>query len=90
MQRRTPRHVMRRGPARDVHGGHTAVWWAAGIFGLGFVLVLLILPSRCEARTATTVAALARHAIGNCDFDESGDGAAVTDGRGAPEPALVP
>ena len=27
---------------------------AAGIFGLGFVLALLILPSQCEARTATT------------------------------------
>jgi hypothetical protein len=63
---------------------------APGIFGLGFLLVLVILPSRCEARSATTLVALARHAIGNCDFDESAVGAAVTDGAGAPEPALAP
>ena len=31
-----------------------SVEWAAGIFGLGFLLALLILPSQCEARTATT------------------------------------
>jgi hypothetical protein len=54
------------------------------------VLVLLILPSQCEARTATTLTALARHAIGNCNHDESADGAAVTDGAGSPEPALAP
>jgi len=83
-------HVRGLAPAAQVHGDTTAFWWAAGIFGLGFLLALLILPSRCEARTATTVAALARHAIGNCDFDESADGAAVTDGPGAPEPALAP
>ena len=66
--------------AAAVHGDTTAFWWAAGIFGLGFVLTLLILPSRCEARPATAMAALARHAIGNCDHDESADGAAVPDG----------
>jgi EmrB/QacA subfamily drug resistance transporter len=77
-------------PAAAVQGDATAFWWAAGIFGLGFLLALLILPSRCEARTATTVAALARHAIGNCHHDETVEGAAVTDGPGAPEPALAP
>jgi EmrB/QacA subfamily drug resistance transporter len=71
-------------PAAAVHGDTTAFWWAAGIFGLGFLLVMLILPSRCEARSATTVAALARHAIGNCNHEET---AAVP---GAPEPALAP
>jgi hypothetical protein len=77
-------------PAAAVHGDTTAFWWAAGIFGLGFLLVLAIMPSRCEARTATTVVALARHAIGACNYDESGDGATVTASSGSPEPALVP
>jgi MFS family permease len=76
--------------AAQVHGDTTAFWWAAGIFGVGFLLALLMLPSQCEARTATTVTALARHAIGNCHHDESADGAAVTDGAGSPEPALAP
>jgi hypothetical protein len=52
--------------------------------------VLIIVPSRCEARKATTLVALARHAIGNCDFDDTADGAAVPDGPGAQEPALAP
>jgi EmrB/QacA subfamily drug resistance transporter len=76
--------------AAQVHGDTRAFWWAAGIFGVGFLLTLLIMPSRCEARPATTLVALARHAIGNCDFDESATGAAVRDGTGAPEPALSP
>jgi MFS family permease len=85
-------HIHSRGlaSAAQVHGDTTAFWWAAGIFGLGFVLVLLILPSQCEARTATTLTALARHAIGNCAHDDSADGAAVTHGPGSPEPALAP
>jgi hypothetical protein len=76
--------------AAQVHGDTTAFWWAAGIFGLGFALVLVILPSRCEARTATGLVALARHAIGNCDLDESAAGAAVADAPGSPEPARGP
>jgi EmrB/QacA subfamily drug resistance transporter len=76
--------------AAQVHGDTTAFWWAAGIFGLGFLLALLIMPSGCEARTATTITALARHAIGNCHHDESEEGAVVTDGPGVPEPALAP
>ena len=83
-------HVRGLASAAQVHGDTTAFWWAAGIFGLGFLLALLILPSRCEARTATTVAALARHAIGNCHHDETVEGAAATNGPGAPEPALAP
>src|SRR5690348_12826852 len=58
----------------QVHGDTTAFWWAAGIFGTGFLLTLLIMPSQCEARTATTVVALARHAIGNCNHEETADG----------------
>jgi hypothetical protein len=76
--------------AAQVHGDTTAFWWAAGIFGLGFLLTLGIMPSRCEARTATTVVALARHAIGACNYDENEAGAAVTDSLGSPEPALAP
>jgi EmrB/QacA subfamily drug resistance transporter len=83
-------HVPGVATAAQVHGDTTAFWWAAGIFGLGFMLTLLILPSQCEARTATTLTALARHAIGNCNQDESADGAAVTDGAGSREPALAP
>jgi predicted MFS family arabinose efflux permease len=83
-------HVRGIASAAQVHGDTTAFWWAAGIFGLGFLLALLILPSRCEARPARTVVALARHAIGNCHQDQTDEGAAVTDGSGAREPALVP
>jgi hypothetical protein len=85
-------HLQGRGvaAAAQVHGDTTAFWWAVGIFGLGFLLVLLIVPSGCEARSATTLTALARQAIGNCHQDESADGAAVTDGARSPEPALAP
>ncbi len=58
--------------AAQVQGDTTAFWWAAGVFGLGFLLALLILPSGVpETRPTTTMAALARHAIGNCHYDES-------------------
>jgi hypothetical protein len=63
------------------------------VFGVGFLLALLILPSRCEARTATTLTALARHAIGNCDQGETIKGAAVSDAPGSSprtEPSLLP
>jgi hypothetical protein len=76
--------------AAQVHGDTTAFWWAAGIFGVGFLLALLILPARCEAPATTVRAALARHVIGNCGYAEVGDGALVTEGPGSPEPALVP
>jgi MFS family permease len=86
-------HVRGVASAATVHGDTTAFWWAAGIFGLGFLLALLILPSRCEHRSATTVAALARHAIGNCNYDESAGGTAVSDDPNSSprtEPALAP
>ena len=76
--------------AAAVHGDTTAFWWATGIFGLGFLLALVILPVRCEARAASVRAALARLAIGNCDYDETEEGAAVTDAPGPQEPALAP
>jgi MFS family permease len=77
-------------PAAAVHGDTTAFWWAAGIFGLGFLLALVILPVRCETRPASVRAALARYVIGNCNYDESEQGAPVADGAGTPEPALAP
>ena len=76
--------------AAQVHGDATAFWWAAGIFGIGFLLTLLIMPSGCEARSATTVTALARHAIGACSHEETVDGAGVADGAGSRQPVLAP
>ena len=85
----THAHVAGVGAAAQVHGDVRAFWWATGIFALGFVLTLVILPSRCEGRPATTLTALARHAIGNCHHEEEEAGVAVTDGVSSPEPALV-
>ena len=72
--------------AAVVHGDTTAFWWAAGIFGLGFLLTLVILPARCGRGSATTITALARHAIGNCGHDEDAQGVPVAQ----PEPSLAP
>jgi EmrB/QacA subfamily drug resistance transporter len=83
-------HVRGVVPAAAVHGDTTAFTWAAVIFGVGFLLALVILPSRCEGRSASTVVALARHAIGNCNYDETEEGAAATDRAGSSEPALAP
>ena len=69
--------------AAQVHGDTTAFWWAAGIFGLGFLLTLLIMPSQREARSATTVAALARYAIGACNHEDTVDGADGPNGAGS-------
>jgi MFS family permease len=87
----TTTHLHTGGPAgaAQVQGDTTAFWWAAGVFGLGFLLALLILPSGCETRPSSTMAALARHAIGNCHYDESADSAA-RNGPGPAEPALAP
>jgi hypothetical protein len=73
--------------AAAVHGATTAFWWAVGIFVLGFVLALVILPGRAKPRVPTVRAALARNAIGNCHHFEAADGArpgrSVTTGAGA-------
>jgi EmrB/QacA subfamily drug resistance transporter len=82
-------HVRGFAAAAQVHGDTTAFWWAAGVFGLGFLLALLILPSQCEFRSATTLTALARYAIGNCNQDEAVDVAVLTDDRVGTEPALA-
>src|SRR6201995_5298456 len=62
--------------AAAVHGYTTAFWWSVGIFAVGFLLALVILPSRCEHRATTTRAAVARFAIGNCRQFEPVDEAA--------------
>ncbi len=61
--------------AAAVYGYTTAFWWSVGIFALGFLLALVILPAECEPRDATAKSALARLAIGNCHHAESHDGA---------------
>src|SRR6516162_10142895 len=61
--------------AAAVHGYTTAFWWSVGIFVLGFVLAIVILPGRAKPRVATVTAALARCAIGNCHYLEPADGA---------------
>ncbi len=76
-------HVRGIGPAAQVHGDTTAFWWAAGIFALGFLLTLLIMPGRVKARAASIRAALARHAIGNCHHAEPVEGAAVLGASGS-------
>jgi EmrB/QacA subfamily drug resistance transporter len=72
--------------AATVHGYTVAFWWSVGIFVLGFLLALVILPP-CEARAPTTRAALARHAIGACYHFEPADGVpqevSATTGAGA-------
>src|SRR6476620_2973808 len=83
-------HVAGVASAAQVHGDTTAFWWAAGIFGLGFVLALVILPAQCETRPASARAALARLVIGNCHHDETTQEPAVTGGARSPEPSLVP
>ncbi len=59
--------------AAAVHGYTTAFWWAAGIFALGFLLAIVILPGRAKPRVPTVKAALARHAIGNCHHFDAGE-----------------
>jgi EmrB/QacA subfamily drug resistance transporter len=61
--------------AAAVHGYTTAFWWSAGIFAVGFLLALVILPGRARPRVPTWKAALARHAIGNCHHFEAARGA---------------
>jgi EmrB/QacA subfamily drug resistance transporter len=61
--------------AAAVHGDTVAFWWAVGIFVVGFLLALVILPGRTVPRVPTVRAALARHAIGNCHHFDAADAA---------------
>jgi hypothetical protein len=61
--------------AAAVHGYTTAFWWSVGIFALGFLLAMVILPGRTKSRVPTLRAVLARFAIGNCQHFEAADGA---------------
>ena len=60
--------------AAAVHGYTTAFWWSVGILALGFLLALVILPGRAKARVPTVRAAIARNAIGNCQYFEAAEG----------------
>jgi hypothetical protein len=68
-------HTTNLANAAAVHGDTTAFWWAVGIFALGFLLAMVILPGRAKPRVPNVRAALARHAIGNCHHFEAADGA---------------
>jgi EmrB/QacA subfamily drug resistance transporter len=67
--------------AAAVHGYTVAFWWAVGIFVLGFLVAVVILPGRARPRVPTVRCAFARHAIGNSQYFEAADGA--QDGLGA-------
>jgi hypothetical protein len=43
-------HVGGLASAAVVHGYTTAFWWAAGIFTVGLLLALLILPAKLRTR----------------------------------------
>jgi EmrB/QacA subfamily drug resistance transporter len=45
--------------AASIHGYTTAFWWAAGIFGLGLLVALLVLPSDGAARARAAHASIA-------------------------------
>jgi sugar phosphate permease len=45
--------------AAMVHGYTTAFWWAAGIFALGLLVALVVLPSRISTPAPATEPALA-------------------------------
>jgi hypothetical protein len=60
--------------AAAVHGYTTAFWWGVGIFVLGFLLAIVILPGPAKPRVPSVKAALARHAIGNCHHSDAADG----------------
>jgi EmrB/QacA subfamily drug resistance transporter len=71
----TAGHLHARGlfNAAAVHGYTTAFWWGVGIFALGFLLAIVILPGPARPRVPTLKAALARLAIGNCHHFEAAD-----------------
>jgi EmrB/QacA subfamily drug resistance transporter len=76
-----------------IHGYTTAFWWAAGIFALGFLLAMLILPAKIRTGTPRIAAALARHGICCSHYVDSAHGVAVIDlepGSPTPNPALAP
>src|SRR5258708_19587251 len=62
--------------AAAVHGYTTAFWWGVGIFAVGFLLAIVILPGQSKPRVPSIRAALARHAIGNCHHADAADGRA--------------
>ena len=68
--------------AAAVHGYTTAFWWSVGIFVLGLILAMVILPA-CDAPAPTVRAAVARNAIGLCHHFEPADSAELGATTGA-------
>ncbi|HEY4427811.1 MAG TPA: MFS transporter [Solirubrobacteraceae bacterium] len=84
-------HTAKLANAAAVHGYTTAFWWGVGIFVLGFLLAIVILPGRIRPRVPTLRAALARLAIGMCHHFEPADGGRQEHAaRVAGEPARSP
>ena len=52
-------HVAGLAGAATIHGYTTAFWWAAGIFGLGLLVALVVLPAKIELRTPSAEVSLA-------------------------------
>ena len=52
-------HIHLQAGAALIHGYTTAFWWAAGIFALGLIVALVILPSSIRAPVAAPEPSLA-------------------------------
>jgi MFS family permease len=52
-------HVRGLASAASVHGYTTAFWWAAGIFALGLLIALLVLPAKVRTRAPSLKPSLA-------------------------------
>ncbi len=76
--------------ASAVHGYTTAFWWAVGIFGLGLIVTLVILPPRIRVGAPRLRTALARHAVCNCHHKDSDDEAVADAPPASPTPAPEP
>jgi EmrB/QacA subfamily drug resistance transporter len=89
----THAHLRGLAGAALIHGYTTAFWWAAGIFALGLLLALLILPARIRTGAPRLAVALARHGICCSHYVDSHGGAVVIDAQpGSPrsDRALAP
>jgi EmrB/QacA subfamily drug resistance transporter len=68
--------------AAAIHGYTTAFWWAAGIFAIGLLTAVVVLPPKAGARACSLRAALAR-GIAYAHHPEAADGALSADGSPA-------
>ncbi len=68
--------------AAAIHGYTTAFWWAAGIFAIGLLTAMVILPPKAGARACSLRAAFAR-GIAYAHHLDTADGAPSADGSPA-------